>query len=88
MIAAPPRPSTVNPHALDFRGWKRRRAHALRCEPLESGRRDPDGRPTFDPDGRARREAVAHLSRVLDAPDTPADVRASLVVVLADAEAA
>lgn len=62
---------TVNPHPLDFRAYKRRREAAARCAPLEhSGRRDPDGRPAFDPDARARRDALAHLDRVLTDPVT------------------
>lgn len=76
---------TVNPFPLDFQAWKRRRAAAARCAPLDhSGRRDPDGRPAFDPDARARREALAHLAQVLTWPDTPQAVRDSLAVVLRD----
>lgn len=60
---------TVNPHPADFQAWKRRREAAARCAPLDhSGRRDPDGRPAFDPDNRARRDALAHLDRVLTDP--------------------
>lgn len=74
---------TVNPFPLDFQAHKRRRAAAARCAPLEhSGRRDPDGRPAFDPDARARRDALAHLAQVLEWPDTPQAVRDSLHIVL------
>lgn len=76
---------TVNPFPIDFQAYKRRRAAAARCAPLDhSGRRDPDGRPAFDPDARARREALAHLAQVLTWPDTPQAVRDSLAVVLRD----
>jgi len=73
---------TVNPDAIDFQAWKRRRDAAARCAPLDSGRRDPDGRPAFDPDNRAYRDAVAHLEEVLTLPTTPPDVRDSLEIVL------
>lgn len=74
---------TVNPFPLDFQAHKRRRAAAARCAPLEhSGRRDPDGRPAFDPNARARRDALAHLAQVLEWPDTPQAVRDSLHIVL------
>lgn len=73
----------VNPHPADFSAYKRRREAAARCAPLEhSGRRDPDGRPAFDPDGRAYREALAHLAEVLVLPDTPPAVRDSLAAIL------
>jgi len=74
--------SPVNPHPVDFAAWKRRRDAAARCAPLDSGRRDPDGRPAFDPEGRAYRDAVAHLREVLVLPNTPDEVRASIAIVL------
>ena len=72
-----------NNNVCDFAAHKRRRESGLRLPPLEhSGRRDPDGKPPFDPDGRALREARAHLARVLTDPTTPPAVRDSLAVVL------
>ena len=74
---------TVNPHPIDFQAYKRRRAAAARCAPLDhSGRRDPDGRPAFDPDARARRDALAHLAAVAVWRDTPQAVRDSITVIL------
>lgn len=74
---------TVNPHPLDFQAHKRRREAAARCAPLDhSGRRDPDGRPAFDPGPRARRDALAHLAAVAAWRDTPQAVRDSIAVVL------
>ena len=73
-------PPEVN--AIPMDGYRRRRDAELRSEPLDSGRRDPDGRPPFDPDNRAYRDAVAHLREVLVLPNTPDEVRASIAVVL------
>jgi hypothetical protein len=78
----------VNPDAIDFQAWKRRRDAAARCAPLDSGRRDPDGRPAFDPEGRAYRDAVAHLEEVLTLPTTPPAVAASIAVLLERGDAA
>jgi len=80
--------SPVNPHPVDFAAWKRRRDAAARCAPLDSGRRDPDGRPPFDPDNRAYRDAVAHLEEVLTLPTTPPAVAASIAVLLDRGDAA
>jgi len=72
-----------NRNICDFSAFKRRKDAALRVPPMEhSGRRDPDGRPAFDPDNRAYRDAVAHLREVLVLPNTPDEVRASIAVVL------
>lgn len=80
---------SVNPHAVDFQAYKRRREAAARCAPLEhSGRRDPDGRPAYDPGRRAHSEALAHLAAVLTWPDTPASVRDSIATVLRHQEGA
>lgn len=79
-------PPEVN--AIPMDGYRRRRDAELRSEPLASGRRDPDGRPAFDPDGRAYRAARAHLEQVLAMPGTPPAVVASLAVVLHHEEAA
>lgn len=73
----------VNPHPADFRAWKRRRDTARRLPPLDTGRRDPDGRPAFDPDGRAHRAAQEHLAQVLTMPTTPPAIAHSIGVVLA-----
>jgi len=75
-------------NAISMDGYRRRRDAELRSEPLASGRRDPDGRPPFDPEGRAYRAAIAHLEQVLATPGTPPAVAASLAVVLHHEEAA
>jgi len=79
-------PPEVN--AIPMDGYWRRRDAERRSEPLASGRRDPDGKPQFDPDGRALRAAIAHLEAVLDTPGTPPAVRESLEIVLRRGEAA
>lgn len=72
-----------NLNVCDFAAYKRRHDAAARCAPLDhSGRRDPDGRPAFDPDARALRAAREHLAQVLTDPTTPPAVRDSLAVVL------
>ena len=39
----------MSSNAADFSAHKRRRDAARRLPPLDCGRRDPDGRPAFDP---------------------------------------
>lgn len=78
MTSRPP----VNPSTVDFRAWKRRRDAARRCEPMSDGRRDPDGRPRFDPESRAYQAACEHLRLVLNDNGTPPAVRVSLAIVM------